>query len=349
MEGHRLDAQIGSMPARSPPPRRRRRTRAPPRRASRPGAGVQVALVDQHVGAARDRGDDAGREVGPARGAHPAVLAGDALERDDGPRGGDAGVGAAVHRRGAGVTGTAGEHRPPALDPEGAEHRAAGQALGLQHRPLLDVQLEVGRQALAPPLPRAAMARSRPRARRRRRERDALGVRQPRGGVQVQRARERRAAQQAAPEARPLLVGPVHQRHGARRPPGGGDRPERLERAEHAQRAVQPSARGHGVDVRADRDDLVGVALQRGPHVPGRVALDATGSSSRRWCRNERARSHSSVQATRRRALGAARQAVQLAQVGDRARGLHGQPRASGWARQCGPPPPMVNGHRSGS
>ena len=46
---------------------------------------------------------------------------------------------------------------------------------------------------------------------------------------------------------------------------------------------------------------------------------------------------------------GTARPAIQLAQVGDHARGVHAYPRRSGWARQWGPPPPMVNGHRSGS
>ena len=77
---------------------------APARIAARP-LGIEVALVDQHLGAARDRGDDAGREVGAAGGADAAVLAGHALERDDRARGRHAGVGAAVHGRGPGVAG----------------------------------------------------------------------------------------------------------------------------------------------------------------------------------------------------------------------------------------------------
>ena len=53
-------------------------------------------------------------------------------------------VAAAVHRGGAGVGGLAAEVDAVPLDPEGAEDGAEREVHVEQHRPLLDVQLEVG-------------------------------------------------------------------------------------------------------------------------------------------------------------------------------------------------------------
>src|SRR6185437_13277185 len=53
-----------------------------------------------------------------------------------------------VHRRRARVRGLASPGDPVALNAEGAEHDAERQAQRLQHRPLLDVQLEVGDRVL---------------------------------------------------------------------------------------------------------------------------------------------------------------------------------------------------------
>ena len=88
----------------------------------------------------------------------------------------------------------------------------------LQHRPLLDVELEVGAQPVAPRAGLGAPDRA-----RRRCSASTSGSAAPsasrssrdRGGVE--RSRERRAAEQAAPEAGALLVGPVdeHERRAA--------------------------------------------------------------------------------------------------------------------------------------
>ena len=65
-------------------------------------------------------------------------------------RGGEEGVAAQVHRRRAGVRVRAGEAHRVALDAERAEHDAEREVELLEHRPLLDVQLEVGERALEP-------------------------------------------------------------------------------------------------------------------------------------------------------------------------------------------------------
>src|SRR5581483_10374746 len=53
-------------------------------------------------------------------------------------------VAALVHRRRAGVRGLAPERDSVALDAEGAEYDAERKTERLEHRPLLDVELEVG-------------------------------------------------------------------------------------------------------------------------------------------------------------------------------------------------------------
>ena len=104
------------------------------------------------------------------------------------------------------------------LDAERAEHDAQRQIHRLQHRPLLDVQLEVsGRvlELLAAPRARGrarrrALAARRAARRRRRRAADAARPGRP-------SSRRPPTSRTGAPEARALLVGPVHQPHGHRR------------------------------------------------------------------------------------------------------------------------------------
>ncbi len=77
---------------------------------------------------------------------------------------------------------------------------------------------------------------------------------------------------------RALLIGPVDQPHGDRRwRDRRGERAQDLQRGHQAQRAVQPAARRHRIDVRADDDEAFSAAVsgQLGPEVPGRVAIDA--------------------------------------------------------------------------
>ena len=182
------------------------------------------------AGAGEDRGDRRA-EVG-----HPAE-----------------GVAAHVHRRRAGVVGLALQRHGPVED--------AGDRLGhadvvsgpLQHRALLDMQLqEAGDVGEVP---------GRPRRRLRRGVEAGLGQRlaqRPAGVVagagdplRPHLPADRLAAEHAA-EA-PLLVGGRDHLDGA----AGGNagvlhRPHRLQRRQHPQRAVEGPAVGHRVEMRAD-------------------------------------------------------------------------------------------------
>jgi hypothetical protein len=145
----------------------------------------------------------------------------------------------------------------------------------LEHRPLLDVQLEVGAGALELP-PRllrpvevdAVLAQRVLPA-------DPVGV----GALAdlldvVHRAAARRGAEQRAAEARPLLVGPVDEPHGDRRRPLLRDPAQHLHAREHVQAAVEPAAVRDGVHVAADQQRALALAAERPPLVAGLVALE---------------------------------------------------------------------------
>ena len=113
---------------------------------------------------ARDHVDRAVRDVELAdRRDQPRLRAGDALggEHELGGRGG--GVAAQVHRRRAGVAGVAREGEVEAALAGDRGDDAERQALGLEHRALLDVDLEVGARRRR----RRAARRARPRSPRR--------------------------------------------------------------------------------------------------------------------------------------------------------------------------------------
>ncbi len=82
--------------------------------------------------------------------ADAAVTACDLAQLEREARRGQERVAAPVDRRRARVGGLAVEDDAVSLDPDGAEHGAHGEALALQHGPLLDVQLEVGAHVLEP-------------------------------------------------------------------------------------------------------------------------------------------------------------------------------------------------------
>ena len=155
------------------------------------------------------------------------------------------------------------------------EHHAERQVHALEHRPLLDVQLEVGGRALAAGERDSSMrSRSTPWAASASGSAVPSRSRQPAHAVRVERAGAGARAEQAAAEARALLVGPVHELHGQRRRGLVGERAQHLERRDDVERAVQPAAVGHGVEVAADDHAALGVARQRRPGVAGLVALD---------------------------------------------------------------------------
>ena len=141
-----------------------------------------------------------------------------------------------------------------ALDAEGAQDDAERQVERLEHRPLLDVQLQIGGGALEL---RARVERAveihavsghgvgkrrtagiHPRA-----QLLLVGHRAGRGG----RAEERAA------EACTLFVGPVDEANRQRRRPFLGEPAQHLEARDDVERAVEPAAVRHRIDVTADQ------------------------------------------------------------------------------------------------
>jgi hypothetical protein len=163
-----------------------------------------------------------------------------------------------------------------ALDAHRAEHDAGRLAQVLEHRPLLDVQLEVGGRGEAIEV-RARRAHAGERHAvlgQRVGQLHALAIDQVRQlGLGVERAGRRRRAGQAAAEPRALLVGPVDQAQRHRRLAGLARAPQHLEAGQHAERAVEPAAARHRVEVAADDQAPRRRARQRRPQVAGAVAL----------------------------------------------------------------------------
>ena len=123
--------------------------------------GVERALVERQLADAVERRDDPGATftipvVARTSSRPPRVVIAPGQRA---ARGGQEGVAAHLHRRRAGVGVHAGEAHRVALDAEGAQHGAQRLVDRLEHRALLDVQLEVGGRALE--LARASSAESR--------------------------------------------------------------------------------------------------------------------------------------------------------------------------------------------
>ena len=144
----------------------------------------------------------------------------------------------------------------------------------LEHRALLDVQLEVGGGVLEL---RARVERAvevDAMLGERGRQGDAVGVAPLAQLVLVcHRTGGRAGAEQRAAEARTLLVGPVDEAHGDRRLALRGQAPQHLDAAHDVEAAVEPAAVRHRVDVPADEQRPLGCAAQREPLVACLVDL----------------------------------------------------------------------------
>ncbi len=91
------------------------------------------------------------------------------------------------------------------------------------------------------------------------------------------RAGECRRAEQAAAEARALLIRPIDQLERDRRPSRAGDATHHLERCEHSETAVEPAAVRYRIDVAPDDQCLGPLALERCPHVSGLIDIHRDG------------------------------------------------------------------------
>ena len=155
-------------------------------------------------------------------------------------------VTALVHRRRAGVGGLAAEGDEVALDSEGAEDDTERQVERLEHRPLLDVELEVRRGAFELSSRLESAVEIDAVLGQRVRQGDPVGVAPLAQLVLVaHRAAGRRGAEERAAEPRTLLVRPVDEPHGERRRPVLGDAPQHLDGSEHVQAAVEPATVRH--------------------------------------------------------------------------------------------------------
>ena len=139
---------------------------------------VEVALVEQALGRLDDRRDDPRLRDDAAHRADRAAAGRLAISRISSS---SCAAPASASRRLSigvepGVRGLAAERDLVALDAERAEHDAERQVHRLEHRALLDVQLEVGRRALELRRARRAPGRGRRRAPQRVGQRDAVGV-----------------------------------------------------------------------------------------------------------------------------------------------------------------------------
>ena len=205
--------------------------------------------------------------------------------------------------------------------PGAAADGGGSKPLGLQHRALLDVELQVG----AEPLPATArlqhaiqldavlgehLATERPSGVAQR-PRSSRGRACPTKAELPNRLRPKRAPSSSAQSTSARVRGG----RCARRGPG----PQHAEPRHHPQRAVEPAAVGHGVEVRAERQR--GLA-PRPPSVAQRLPAASGSGCQRRSPRAARRASarlapahHSSTAAAR--PVGLAGAPLELAQVGD--------------------------------
>ena len=274
----------------------------------------------------------------------PRVVARAALaEGEHDARRGDERVPPGVHRRRAGVRGPAPVNGRVALDPDGADAPRRPTGRPLEHRALLDVQLEVGerRRAAARALAGAVEVDA-VRGQRVGQATPSRSVtsRTPRGSSVPAQGPSRAAAA----EARPLLVGPVDERDRD----GGGGRSRRARaapRGRRARRARRRASRRRARSRGGCRDTTAsGVAPRASPRCcRPRPCRRCTGRSARR----SRATRAPRPRVGPRDALGAAvvlGQGAQRAQIRERAVGIGlGGHRVRNITVRAGVPPRRAN------
>ena len=215
----------------------------------------RAAHVDRELHAA---GDDVGRArpgVDAADGGDQVGVRGaEALDAHDHLGGGRQRIAAKAHRHRAGVAGEP-AHRDDQADGavDGRDGRAR-VALVVEHRPLLDVQLQIGGDVAL--LARAAAIGIGVAAGRGERiaHADALAV----AGVEdggLQRADQRAGGEKVGRKAHALLLAERHHLDGVVEPlAAAGHVADRGDGGQHAEIAVVLAGIDHGVDVRAEHD-----------------------------------------------------------------------------------------------
>ena len=166
---------------------------------------------------------------------------------------GGGGVAPQMHRRGAGVAGDALEGGfQPQLGGD-AGHHPDRQLLGLEHRPLLDMGLDIGQDLAGPTRRLADLGRIQPETAQGLGQGDAPFVAELQLG-RLDPLHDGAAAQHGGGEARALLVAEGDHLDGERQPLAlGGQGLDRLDPQHDPQRPVIAAAVVHGVDVGADQ------------------------------------------------------------------------------------------------
>jgi hypothetical protein len=226
------------------------------------------------------------------------------------------------------VRGLAAPDDPVPLDAERAEDDTERQLQRLEHRSLLDVQLEVGGcvRELRPRIERGVEvdAESPDRLGQRR----AVGVLQRTQVVLVgHRAGSGRGAEEGAAEAGALLVGPGDEPDGQRRLALLGDPAQHLGGGDDVERAVEPAAVGDRVEMPAEDERALVGAAQRPPLVAGRIEA-LLRARAIELPRHPLLRAAPGIcPGDPLRPVLVARQLLQLAQLGDRSGGIEGHGR----------------------
>ena len=236
--------------------------------------GIEVPLIERDSAFFHHaRHDPRLRRAGADRAHAPAASRGDGVDLLGHLRSRQEGVAAAVHRRGARVSGLAAKCDRVSHHAEGAEHGTERQVEVEEHRPLLDVEFQVGGgvRPLAPALPHALEIDAHvPQGVG---QRHSLLVGESPRLIEIEVAGAGGRAKQALAEPRPFLVGPVHHADRDRRFSFvlRAHPPQHLQTRQQSEATVEPTAVGHRVDVAADHNGPFARARERRPDIPGGV------------------------------------------------------------------------------
>ena len=214
---------------------------------------VEVTLVEGHLHLCGYRRRDSARRFEHADRRDAAIAQGDLppLEREAGHA--RDGIAAHRHRRRANVGSLTSECDDVPLDPEGAENRAQREFETLEHRPLLDVEFEVGGY-VAQPVACSERSINVDAVRGQRiGQGDAVAVAQDAELLRLHRAGGATRPPQRSAETETLLVGPVHERHRYRRRTLLADAPQHLECRDNIKAAIQPTSVLDRVEVPAEQ------------------------------------------------------------------------------------------------
>ena len=216
-------------------------------------AVVRRSAIHREARLARDHVDGAGQRLDAADRRHQfRHRAARALDREHALGGGGERVVAQVHGDRAGMAGHAAHRGREAAETVDRGDHAHRDALGFQHRSLLDVQLGIGMQLLAAARGGIEPGRVEPEGGHRLLHRHAVAIAHAEQRV-IESPRDSAAAEQRGPEAHAFLVGEADHLERERQAPAGVlQRVHAFHRRNDAEHAVVLACVAHGIEVRAE-------------------------------------------------------------------------------------------------